>query len=98
MTLTREFTHTVAACVQRDPRFCEALFTEALNAYFAGDTTVGKTILQDLVNDTIGFEEVAMTLKKPSKGNEHAWRDHYWERARSTAAVGPPWVSFHRRK
>lgn len=67
MTLTREFKHTVAARVQRDPRFREALFTEALNAYFAGDTTVGKAILRDLVNATVGFEELAMALKKPSK-------------------------------
>ncbi|HSL05566.1 MAG TPA: transcriptional regulator [Nitrospiraceae bacterium] len=67
MALTREFKNTVAARVQRDPRFREALFTEALNAYFAGDTTVGKAILRDLVNATVGFEALAMTLKKPSK-------------------------------
>ena len=67
MALTREFKNTVAARVQRDPRFREALFTEALNAYFAGDTTVGKAILRDLVNATVGFEELAMALKKPSK-------------------------------
>jgi DNA-binding phage protein len=67
MALTREFKNTVAARAQRDPRFREALFTEALNAYFAGDTAVGKTILRDLVNATIGFEELAATLKKPSK-------------------------------
>ena len=62
MALTREFKNTVAARVQRDPRFREALFTEALNAYLAGDTTVGKAILRDLVNATVGFEKLAMTL------------------------------------
>lgn len=67
MALTREFRNTIAARVERDPRFREALFTEALNAYFAGDTVVGKAILRDLVNATIGFEELALTLKKPSK-------------------------------
>lgn len=67
MALTREFRHTIAARVERDPRFREALFTEALNAYFAGDTAVGKAILRDLVNATIGFEELALTIKKPSK-------------------------------
>jgi hypothetical protein len=50
---------------QRDLRFCEALFTEALNVYFSGDTDAGKTILRDLVNATIGFEKLAATLKKP---------------------------------
>ena len=67
MALTREFKNTVAARVQRDPRFREALFTEALNAYFAGDTTVGKAILRDLVNATIGFEGLAAEIHKPSK-------------------------------
>jgi hypothetical protein len=32
MALTREFKETVAARVQRDARFLEALFTEAINA------------------------------------------------------------------
>ncbi|MBH0200559.1 MAG: transcriptional regulator [Nitrospira sp.] len=67
MALTREFRNTIAACVERDPRFREALFTEALNAYLAGDTAVGKAIIRDLVNATVGFEELALTLKKPSK-------------------------------
>ena len=67
MALTGEFKNTVAARVQRDPRFRETLFTEALIAYFPGDTTVGNAILSDLVNATVGFEELAMTLKKQSK-------------------------------
>lgn len=67
MALTREFKDTVAARVQRDPRFRESLFTEAMNAYLGGETRAGKAILRDLVNATIGFEELASVLKKPSK-------------------------------
>ncbi|MGE0645787.1 MAG: DNA-binding protein [Nitrospira sp.] len=67
MALTREFRNTIAARVERNPRFREALFTEALNAYFTGDTAVGKAILRDLVNATVGFEELALAIKKPSK-------------------------------
>ena len=67
MALTREFKHTIAARVQRDPRFREALFTEAMNAYLGGDTKAGKAILRDLVNATSGFEELAHVLKKSSK-------------------------------
>lgn len=67
MALTREFKSTVAARAQRDPRFREALFTEAINAYLEGETKTGKAILRDLVNATIGFEELASVLKKPSK-------------------------------
>ena len=67
MALTREFKETVATRAQRDPRFREALFTEAINAYLGGETKAGKAILRDLVNATIGFEELASVLNKPSK-------------------------------
>ena len=67
MALTRDFKETVLARAQRDARFREALFTEAINAYLAGDTTVGKAVLRDLVNATIGFEGLAAEINKPSK-------------------------------
>jgi len=67
MVLTRDFKDTVVARAQRDPRFREALFTEAINAYLGGDTLSGKAILRDLVNATVGFEELAAEIKKPSK-------------------------------
>lgn len=67
IALTREFKETVVAQAQRDPRFREGLFTEAINAYLGGETKTGKAILRDLVNATIGFEELAAVLKKPSK-------------------------------
>ena len=67
MALTREFKETVAARVQRDARFLEALFTEAINACLSGETATGKAMLRDLVNATVGFEELATALKKPSK-------------------------------
>jgi hypothetical protein len=51
--LTRDFKETVLARAQRDARLREALFTEAINAYLAGDTTVGNAVLRDLVNATI---------------------------------------------
>lgn len=67
MALTRDFKETVVARVQRDPKFQQALFTEAINAYLAGDTQTGKAVLRDLVNATVGFEELATAVKKPSK-------------------------------
>ena len=67
MPLTRDFRETVQARAQRDPRFREALFTEAINAYLSGDTVAGKAILRELVNATIGFEGLAAEVKKPSK-------------------------------
>jgi DNA-binding phage protein len=67
MPLTRDFKRTIAARARRDPRFREALFTEAINAYLAGNTAEGKAILRDLVNATIGFEGLAAEIRKPSK-------------------------------
>lgn len=67
MALTRDFRETVRARAQRDPRFREALFTEALNAYLSGDIAAGKAILRDLVNATIGFEDLAAEMRRPSK-------------------------------
>ncbi|MCU0940108.1 MAG: transcriptional regulator [Burkholderiaceae bacterium] len=55
------------ARVQRDTRFRQALFTEALNAYLAGDAATGKAMLRDLINATIGFEGLAAEVNKPSK-------------------------------
>ena len=67
MALTRNFRETVAARIQRDTKFRQSMFTEAINAYLAGDTATGKAMLRDLVNATIGFEDLAAATKKPSK-------------------------------
>jgi DNA-binding phage protein len=67
MALTRDFKQTILARTKRDPKFRQALFTEALNAYLTGDTATGKATLRDLINATIGFEQLAHEVKKPSK-------------------------------
>jgi DNA-binding phage protein len=67
MALTRDFKETVTARAQRDARFPQALFTEALNAYVAGDAATGKAMLRDLINATIGFEGLAAEVNRPSK-------------------------------
>jgi DNA-binding phage protein len=67
MALTQDFKKTVLARAQRDARFRQALFTEAINAYLMGDTATGKAVLRDLVNATVGFEGLAAAIKKPSK-------------------------------
>jgi hypothetical protein len=58
MALTRHFKETIVARVRRDSRFREALFTEATNAYLSGNTAVGKAILRDLINATLGIRGV----------------------------------------
>ena len=63
----RDFKQAVAARVQRDPKFRQALFTEALNSCLTGDTATGKAILRDLVNATVGFESLALEARRPGK-------------------------------
>jgi hypothetical protein len=67
MALTKDFRNTILERAQKDARFRESLFTEAINAYLSGDTGTGKAILRDLVNATVGFEGLAAAIKKPSK-------------------------------
>ena len=67
MALTKEFRETVRSRAERDLEFRKALFTEALNAYLTGEEAVGRAMLKDLINATIGFEELARLVNKPSK-------------------------------
>ena len=67
MALTRDFKLTVAGRTQRDPKFRQALFTEAVSAFLAGETLTGKVVLRDLVSATVGFEGLAAEVNKPSK-------------------------------
>ena len=67
MALTKEFRETVYHRAQRDRAFRKALLTEAVNAYLSGDEATGKAVLRDLINGTIGFEQLAADVGKPAK-------------------------------
>lgn len=67
MALTRAFRETVYQRAQRDGAFRKALLTEAVNAYPAGDDAAGKAVLRAVINATVGFEQLAADLQKPSK-------------------------------
>jgi DNA-binding phage protein len=67
MALTREFKQTVKARAERDPAFREALLTEAVEQLLAGEVDVGKAVLRDYINATIGFEKLAKATGTPSK-------------------------------
>lgn len=67
MALTKAFRETVYERAQRDAAFRKALLTEAMNAYLDGDEAAGKAVLRDMINATIGFEQLAAELGKPSK-------------------------------
>lgn len=59
MASTRSFDETVRARAARDPAFREALLTEAVERLLAGEIAVGKAVLRDLIDATIGFDRLA---------------------------------------
>ena len=67
MALTRNFKQTVVERVERDPQFAKALLDEAATLFLSGDPETARLILRDLVNATIGFEQLAEITERPSK-------------------------------
>lgn len=67
MALTRDFKESVKARAERDPAFRKALFTEAVEQLISGEVEVGKAVLRDYINATIGFERLAKATGTPSK-------------------------------
>lgn len=67
MALTRDFKKTVVDRVNRDPAFAKALLAEANTLFASGDAETARLILRDLVNATIGFEELARAVPAPAK-------------------------------
>ncbi len=67
MALTRDFKQTVVERVEREPAFAQALLDEAATLFLNGEPETARLILRDLINATIGFEQLATLTAKPSK-------------------------------
>ena len=67
MALTRNFKQTVVERVEREPAFAAALLDEAATLFLNGEPEPARLILRDLVNATLGFEQLADVTDKPSK-------------------------------
>ncbi len=67
MALTRDFKETVQARARRDAAFRRALLEEAVRSLLAGEVEVGKAVLRDYVNATLGFEELGRLTARPPK-------------------------------
>jgi len=63
MALTSDFRKTVQARAKRDAGFREGLLSEALENLLSGDVAVGKELLRDYINATIGFPKLAVRTK-----------------------------------
>ena len=67
MTITQDYKNTLTERVANDPVFAKALLDEAIALFLNGEPDVARLVLRDLVNATIGFENLAQEVKKPSK-------------------------------
>ena len=67
MALTRNFKQTVVERVAREPKFARALLDEAATLFLSDEPETARLILRDLVNATLGFEQLAELTAKPSK-------------------------------
>lgn len=67
MALTRDFKETILERMNRDPAFAKALLDKAASLLLNGEPETARLILRDLVNATIGFEELAKCIPTPSK-------------------------------
>jgi DNA-binding phage protein len=59
MALTRDFRQTVQARVHRDPAFRRGLLQEAIESLLSADIALGKELLRDYINATVGFPNLA---------------------------------------
>ena len=67
MPLTRSFKEFVKSRIERDPKFRQALFQEAVQMLIEGDVDTAKSVLRDYINATIGFPALAEATRMPPK-------------------------------
>ncbi len=63
MALTKDFRETVQARAKRDPDFRRGLLSEAMESLLAGELPLGKELLRDFINATVGFPKLAAHTK-----------------------------------
>jgi len=67
MDITRDYKETINERIKDDPKFANTLLDEAISLFLNGESEVARLVLRDLVNATIGFENLSKEINKPSK-------------------------------
>lgn len=67
MPISRYFKDTVKARAMVDEQFRYGLLTESINSMLDGEVDVGRALLRDYINATIGFEKLATVTGKSPK-------------------------------
>jgi len=67
MPLTRSFKEIVKSRAQRDPEFRVGLLSEAIECFASGEADVGKALMRDYINATVGFEHLGESVSMDPK-------------------------------
>ena len=67
MALTRSFKELVQKRIELDPAFGQALLREGIELMLAGDIDVGKALVRDYINGTVGFERLGQAIGSQPK-------------------------------
>ena len=67
MPLTREFKETIMADLRRDRAYRAAYLAEAIESMYSGEFEVGKRMIRNYINGTLGFEALSKAVGSPAK-------------------------------
>lgn len=65
--MTVDSSETVQARIRTDQAFAEALLREAADMFLNGESEAARLLLREVVSATVGFEQIALETKRPSK-------------------------------
>ncbi|MDP1593047.1 MAG: transcriptional regulator [Gallionella sp.] len=65
--LTVDSSTTLQTRIKADSAFAEALLREATDMFLNGEAEASRLLLRDVVNATVGFEQIALATNRPSK-------------------------------
>jgi len=66
MALTKDFRETIRERAQREPQFRKALLREAIELMLSGDDKIGRAILRNYINATVGFRQLEQATSIPA--------------------------------
>ena len=67
MPLTKDFKETVLKDMRERKGFRNAMLQEGFSCLLAGELDVGKVVLRDYINATMGFEKLSRQVDVPVK-------------------------------
>jgi DNA-binding phage protein len=59
MGLTKDFRETIQTHVRQDETFRRGMLSDAIEGLLAGEVALGKELLRDYINGTVGFPKLA---------------------------------------